>query len=109
MERFVNLTPHKVNIITPEGVEREFESEGVARIDETDFKVLRVHDGIQIRQTQYGEVVGLPEAQDGVLYIVSFMVRERLPERRDLVSPDSGKTCLRENNNMKVRGFLGSL
>jgi hypothetical protein len=36
------------------------------------------------------------------------MVRDRAPERRDLVSPDSGKTCLRENGNIKAtRGFLG--
>jgi len=108
-ERFVNLTPHKVNVVTLEGAEYEFASEGLARIDETGFQVLRLHAGIEIRQTQYGAVVGLPPEELGVLYIVSSMVRDRLPERHDLVSPDSGKTCLRENGNIKAtRGFLGS-
>jgi hypothetical protein len=107
-ERFVNLTPHKVNVVTPDGKEYEFASEGVARIDETGYQVVRKHAGIEIRVTQYGGVVGLPEPQAGVLYIVSSMVRDRLPDRLDLVSPDSGNTCLRENGNIKAtRGFLG--
>jgi hypothetical protein len=68
-ERFINLTPHKVNVATPEGQEHEFVSEGVARIDESGYEVLRMHAGIEVRQTQYGAIVGLPEPRDGVLYI----------------------------------------
>lgn len=109
-EKFINLTPHRINVVTPEGVEHEFQSEGVARIDETGFSVLRAHAGVDIRETQYGAVVGLPEPQPGVLYIVSSMVRDRMPGRTDLVSPDSGKTCLCENGNIKAtRAFLGSV
>ncbi len=108
-ERFANYTPHKVNIVTNDGREYEYASEGVARIDEIGYEVIANHAGVEIRQTQYGDVIGLPDAQLGVRYIVSSMVRDRLPHRRDLVSPDSGKTCLRENGNIKAtRGFLGS-
>ena len=38
-------------------------------------------------RTCYGAVVGLPEEQDGVLYIVSGLVRAALPDRKDLASP----------------------
>lgn len=45
--------------------------------------------GIQMFRTVYGEVEGLPEAQDDVVIIVSMAVRQALPERKDLASPGS--------------------
>jgi hypothetical protein len=93
MERFVNLTPHMVSVFSQGGVEYEFPSEGVARVDETELQVVRVHAGVEIRQTQYGEVAGLPEPREGVVYIVSPMVRKRLPQRTDLASPDLRESC----------------
>lgn len=43
--------------------------------------------GVQMYRTVYGEVEGLPEAQDNVVIIVSMAVRQALPERKDLASP----------------------
>ena len=44
-------------------------------------------DGIQFVKKTYGKVAGLPDKEDGVMYIVSMMVRQALPNRNDLASP----------------------
>ena len=49
--------------------------------------VAKLPDGVGLYKTEYGEVEGLPEPQEGVLYIVPAMVRNALPERKDLASP----------------------
>ncbi len=46
-----------------------------------------VEGGIPLTRTVYGEVEGLPPYEEGVLWIVSALVRSACPERRDLVSP----------------------
>ena len=43
--------------------------------------------GIQMFKTIYGEVEGLPEAQDDIVIIVSMAVWQALPDRKDLASP----------------------
>jgi hypothetical protein len=106
MERFVNLTPQRVTIVSSEGVEYEFQSEGIASVSETGTPVMRVHAGIEIREPQYGEVVGLPEPRTGVVYIVSTAVRERLPQRTDLASPDLRETA---RDTMRGTGWFPSL
>lgn len=106
-QRFVNLTPHTVNVRTPEGKYYEFSSVGESRVKETGFTILEIRGGIEIRETHYDGVIGLPEQEEGVTYIVSAMVRDLAQDRLDLVSPDSGKTAIRENGQVKaVRGFL---
>jgi hypothetical protein len=96
-ERFINLTPHMISVFSTGGVAYEFPSEGVAHVDDTELQVVRVHAGVEIRQTQYGEVAGLPEPREGVVYIVSPMVRKRLPQRTDLASPDLRESSQCEN------------
>lgn len=44
-------------------------------------------EGIDIYEVVYGEITGLPEYVEGVFYVVSAMVRQALPERKDLLSP----------------------
>ena len=81
-EIFVNLTPHTINFYN-----YEFLTSGiVARINENK-KEHGLWGGIPLIEIEYGEVVDLPEPKDGVLYIVSHMLRAALPERKDLVSP----------------------
>lgn len=100
-----NLTPHTV-ILRTGGNQQFFYSEGTARIIDTH------HDPyfIQITPVQVIKermVVGLPEEQEGVRYIVSYMVRIALPWRKDLVSP----TQLVKNKMGDVvycRGFISN-
>lgn len=49
------------------------------------------HVGIPLSTPSYGEVTGLPEPARGVLLIVSLLVQQACPERKDLVIP-SGLT-----------------
>ena len=44
-------------------------------------------DGIPVYVTTFGEVVDLPEEEEGRYYIVSALVRAAAPGRQDLLSP----------------------
>ena len=76
-----NYTPHPVNLGG-----KEYVSVGLARVSQTDT-VIGEHDGVEMRKAEYGEVTGLPEKEEGTLFIVSALVKAACPERNDLVSP----------------------
>ena len=64
-------------------------------------------EGIPTVVRKMGHVVGLPDPQEGVWYLVSSLVFEA-SERSDLLCPDTGKTCIRDNhgNNVAVTRFV---
>ena len=64
--------------------------------------------GFRLTRQMYGEVVGLPEAQAGTVYIVSAMVLARVAGRRDVVAPDTGITAVRDTVGriLHVKGFV---
>lgn len=103
MTKFINLTPHKV--VLNDG--RSFDPVGtVARVavTMTDF-VDDVCDQV------YGDVVDLPAAQDGVVYIVSAMVLSaaKAAGRKDCVAPATGhKQTVRNDAGqiVSVPGFV---
>ena len=79
----INTTPHPINLplgitIPPSG--------DLVRVS-VQLNDAGNHDGIPLVRGTYGEVTGLPPQQDGVLYIVSALVRAALPLRTDLASP----------------------
>lgn len=84
----INLTPHTINIygedkkpivaIQPSGI--------VARVTVT-RQLNQTIDGIPCYSTAYGNVVGLPDAQDGDIYIVSGLVRAAVPHRHEVFQP----------------------
>ena len=81
-QRFINLTPHEVNI-----GDLDFEPSGlVARVN-VNHREVGQHAGVTLLVGTYGEVSALPEESEGLLYIVSAAVRTALPERKDLASP----------------------
>ncbi len=84
----LNCTPHAINFIDSTGeVARTIEPSGfLPRVSFT-TKVVGDIDGIPDEETCYGEIVDLPEKQDGVILIVSVMVASRLPDRDDLRIP----------------------
>lgn len=78
----INLTPH--TIVLPD---REIFVLGViARCEEVTEQVGNI-DGIKIVEKSYGVVKDLPEQEEGIMYIVSMMVRLALPNRYDILSP----------------------
>lgn len=98
--KFVNLTPHTINL----NGGAAYPSDGVCRVSATHSEF----DANGVCSVTYGEVEGLPAPQDGVLYIVSAMVAEAVPNRHDLVVPATGHPeCIRENGRIvSVPGFV---
>lgn len=83
-----NLTPH--DIVLNNGVERIVYPKNNISV--------RIKEGYQDVENDYGLpfekedgnkiITGLPEEQQSnIFYIVSTMVRQQLPERKDLISP----------------------
>lgn len=89
----VNLTPHPLTVagrtIAPSGTVARA---AVTYADAGDL------DGIPVVAAQYGDVVDLPDATDGTVYIVSGLVRSALGDTRpDVVAPDTGPTAVRDD------------
>src|SRR5690606_42059691 len=82
----VNLTPHEINFRAG-GRSLYLPSSGTARIQMKKEKIGEI-DGIPVNRTIPGKVEGLPEEQEGVVYIVSRVVVEAMPDRKDLFFPD---------------------
>jgi len=85
--RVVNLTPHDV-VIVRYGKQTTYPSQGVARVSEK-YKSLGFFDGIEQFDVEYGEIVGLPEPTEGVLYVVSGRLKDAAKKqgRTDTRSP----------------------
>lgn len=81
-DKIINLTPHTVNIgdivLHPSGT--------IARAKE-EVEVVGNINGIDIVRKRFTDVVDLPDYQDGVYYVVSLIVAQALPERKDLLCP----------------------
>lgn len=88
---FVNLTPHAITIRKTDGSDEVIPPSGkVARVDEMPNKIEREVNGIPVLgKSKFGDVIELPEPQDGFSYIVSGMVAERV-SRIDVFSPATG-------------------
>ena len=87
MTIIINLTPHTINATRRDGSVRAIAPSGsVARCSQSSVEVGEV-EGIPLYRTTFGEVTGLPAPEEGVLYIVSALVRMAVPHRADVVSP----------------------
>ena len=103
-----NLTPHEVKIFKLNGTVPDLDvvieaSDLVARVSCEYIKVDKKVDGIDLYRPVFGEVTGLPACEEGTYLLVSAMVREALPLRKDLVSPGQ---LLRDDDG-NVIGCLG--
>ena len=107
--KVINLTPHTVVVAADFNSSRvEFPSEGIARVSSTATKVDTVN-GIDIVATTYGEVEGLPEPQEGVVYLVSMVVGQvpAIKLRPDVLCPDtSPQAAVRYPNGYIVGGTM---
>lgn len=83
---FINLTSHTIKEVTSGIIIPA--SGRVARLKSTTIKV-GDHLGAPIYSSQFGDVEGLPEPQEGVIYIVSSLCLNGITNRNDVVSPGS--------------------
>jgi hypothetical protein len=104
---FINLTPHEISLANQAGeIVLTVPSTGNCRVATTQ-RIVGDVDGFPINKTTYGAVEGLPEPELDTVYVVSILVAQQVPERSDVVAPDTGATCVRENGQIKaVRGFV---
>lgn len=86
MRKIKNLTPHEVKIITEEGTVAVKPSGVVARCNEHEELAGKLA-GIPVTRLVLGDVVDLPPEEEGVILIVSHIVLQACPERKDLVKP----------------------
>lgn len=89
VNKFVNLTPHTINVVNSDDSIRTFEPSGqVARVSSSS-EVVSCDDatGIEISKTTFGEVEGLPDFADQTLLIVSGLVLGAIENRPDVLAP----------------------
>lgn len=94
--RIVNLTPHEV-VVAPDGVTpvAVFEPSGrvarVAEIVEPDDPIPG-YESVPVVQKGFGQIEGLPDPEDGTLYLVSLVVLQaaKAAGRTDCIAPDTG-------------------
>lgn len=88
---FVNLTPHAVNLQFPNGDTVPLLSAGEARV--TTFSTphpLPDAGGFPVETLSFGPITGLPDPQEGIIYIVSMMTAQAAAATgrfADIVSP----------------------
>ena len=87
--QIVNLTPHTVRIVNDDKtVIAEYPSQGVARV-KSEFVTVDTIMGIPVMKTTYGETEDLPQPVEGTFFIVSMVVANANPTRKDLLMPNT--------------------
>lgn len=105
----INLTPHEIRVY-PLGYTLMDDavvlppSGQVARVTMTPV-LADVIGPIDLVRNTAGPVTGLPEPVDGVLYVVSALVRLATPHRKDIASPGE---LIRDTNGQPIgcRGLV---
>lgn len=108
--KVVNLTPHTLNVCNAEGdplaefppsgktarIDVQYRQTGRLNLDETDVPVF---------EAEYGDIEGLPAPEEGVVFVVSGMVKAQT-DREDVFSP--GELIRDEDGNPKgCKGLKG--
>lgn len=100
--KFANFTPH--TIVLNSGV--ELPSVGVARVANT----FSTFDANGVCDVHFGDIEGLPEPQEGTLFVVSILVLSaaKAAGRTDCVAPATGHPeCIRKDGFIvSVPGFV---
>ncbi len=85
-KKFINLTNHAINIITPEGIKIINSSGQIARVN-YNIKTIDEVNNIPIVKIIYNEIVGLPKKQKNTYYIVSSIVKNAVGlSRKDVIT-----------------------
>lgn len=95
MADFINLTPHALSLMLPDGSTVVIPPSGtVARVT-TEEVVTGEVAGVPVVERRFGAVEGLPA--EGVACLVSAMVAGAVPGRAGVYAPDTGSTALRND------------
>ena len=97
--KFINLTAHTINETT---TGREFPPSGIVARVKQSTEIVKRHDDIPLYASEFGEVVGIPEPKEGVMYIVSALTKQAT-DRPDVVAPGNAQ----RDENGDVIGCCG--
>ena len=94
---FQNLTPHTIQVAGVEGnIVFRVEPTGPPARCTASSEVVDVFNGVEVVKSTFGPVENLPAPKEGTVYIVSSIVAQQVPDREDVVAPDTGPTAIRE-------------
>lgn len=101
----INLTPHSIEYLKPDGKILKFPSKGQARLNAAQYTEINIGEIRFVNYDPNPQVEGLPKPSEGKLYIVSTVVQSALRKvRSDLLSP-----CMvdkdRDGTVLACRGF----
>ncbi len=100
---FVNLTPHEITLVREDGEVVKIPPSGqVARV-KVEQEVVNEINGIPIVKTTFGDIEGLPEPQEGKIFIVSSIVAQAAA-RTDVVAPDTSPQGVIRDENGRIVG-----
>ncbi len=103
MSKIVNLTPHAITLIDG-ATTYTFPPSGIVPRMASSTKEVEGF-GFPVVMTTFGEVEGLPPAEEGTAFIVSTMLAKEA-KRPDLLAPDTGPTAIRQDGQVvAVLGF----
>jgi len=95
----INKTPHQIVIRLENGDVTIPATLPAASVASENVELQPV-DGIPVSAQRFGAAENLPESTPGIWYIVSAIVAQALPERHDLLRPDTGPDAIRENGQI---------
>ena len=86
--KLINCTPHDVYYMDNicQIILTIFKSEKPARVS-VENVYLGTYDSIKAYSSKFGKVIDLPKSNGWNLFIVSRLVRDALPKRKDLIVP----------------------
>lgn len=85
--KFVNLTPHPLNVVDRNGATHKITPSGIVARVNTSKTTVGSTDGFGVVAEVTGNVVDMPEPQWLTLYIVSRVVAGQLTDRTDVLVP----------------------
>lgn len=107
---FINLTPHEIIVRTDAGDIKIPPSGKIARVEEFTTCASGEIEGIPFRVGMSTTPVGIPDREDGKVYIVSRMVLDAMYfYRDDVFAPDTGPESVIRNEKgqiVAVRRFV---
>lgn len=104
---FVNLTPHAI-VVDVEGETISFPPSGIVARVESSLEEIQAVDAYRLFSRKFGEVIDLPEPEEGIFYIVSALVKGAT-SRKDVVAPATDHKEAKRNEKghiISVPGFI---
>jgi hypothetical protein len=107
MAEIINLTPHDVTVVCGDITKTFGKSGQVTRLGQTQPIRVGMIAGIDILKSGFGPTEGLPEPIPETYFIVSMVVAQANPHRRDLISPDTSPAGAIRDEDGKIIGTKG--